>query len=72
MWWASHNADGGGYLIQRMAAARNERHARGATLWFVVANNAVRYWPWIVTALASLVLLPTLPEGRARRRPTRW
>jgi SSS family transporter len=65
MWWASHNADGGGYLIQRMAAARDERHARGATLWFVVANNAVRYWPWIVVALCSLVLFPTLPEGKS-------
>ncbi|MFN2371777.1 MAG: sodium:solute symporter family protein [Candidatus Krumholzibacteriia bacterium] len=63
MWWASHNADGGGYLIQRMAAARDERHARAATLWFVVANNALRYWPWIATALASMVLLPVLPEG---------
>jgi len=63
MWWASHNADGGGYIIQRMAAARNERHARGATLWFVVANNAVRYWPWILTGLASLVIFPTMPEG---------
>ena len=63
MWWASHNADGGGYLIQRMAAARDERHARGATLWYVVANNVVRYWPWIVTGLASLVLLPVMPEG---------
>ncbi len=63
MWWASHNADGGGYLIQRMAAAKNERHARGATLWFVVANNAVRYWPWIITGLASLILIPTIPEG---------
>jgi len=65
MWWASHNADGGGYLIQRMAAARDEKHARAATLWYVVANNALRYWPWIVTALASLVLLPQLPEGRS-------
>jgi SSS family solute:Na+ symporter len=64
MWWASHNADGGGYLIQRMAAARDERHARGATLWFVVANNAVRYWPWILTGLVSLVLFPVMPEGR--------
>ena len=64
MWWASHNADGGGYLIQRMAAAKNERHARGATLWFVVANNALRYWPWILTALVSLVLFPTMPEGK--------
>ncbi|MFH2051396.1 MAG: sodium:solute symporter family protein [bacterium] len=65
MWWASHNADGGGYLIQRMAAARNERHARAATLWFVVANNAVRYWPWIATALASMILFPVLPEGQS-------
>jgi len=65
MWWASHNADGGGYLIQRMAAARDERHARAATLWFVVANNAVRYWPWILTGLASLVLFPVMPEGRS-------
>lgn len=63
MWWASHNADGGGYLIQRMAAARDERHARAATLWFAVANNAVRYWPWILVALCSIVLVPTLPEG---------
>ena len=63
MWWASHNADGGGYIIQRMAAARDERHARAATLWYVVAVNVVRYWPWIVVALCSLVLIPTVPEG---------
>ncbi len=63
MWWASHNADGGGYIIQRMAAAKNERHARGATLWFVVANNAVRYWPWILTGLASMVIFPVMPQG---------
>ncbi len=64
MWWASHNADGGGYIIQRMAAAKNERHARGATLWFVIANNALRYWPWILTALVSMVLFPVMPDGR--------
>jgi len=63
MWWASHGADGGGYLIQRMAAARDERHARGATLWYVVAHNVLRYWPWIVVALVSMVLYPTMPEG---------
>jgi len=64
MWWASHNADGGGYLIQRMAAAKNERHARAATLWYVIAVNAVRYWPWILAALASLVFFPTMAEGQ--------
>jgi solute:Na+ symporter, SSS family len=63
MWWASHNADGGGYLIQRMAAAKDEKHARGATLWFVVGNNVVRYWPWILTGLCSLLLFPVIPEG---------
>jgi len=63
MWWASHNADGGGYLIQRMCAARNERHAQGATLWYVVAHNVVRYWPWIAVGLASLVLFPRMPDG---------
>jgi len=63
MWWATHNADGGGYLIQRMAAARDERHARGATLWYVIAVNAVRYWPWIIVALCSLVLVPAVPDG---------
>jgi len=64
MWWASHNADGGGYIIQRMAAAKNEKHARGATLWFVVANNALRYWPWILTGLVSMVIFPVMPDGR--------
>ncbi|MFH1842681.1 MAG: sodium:solute symporter family protein [bacterium] len=63
MWWASHNADGGTYLIQRMMAAKNERHARGATLWYAVAVNAVRYWPWILVGLCSLVLFPTMPDG---------
>ena len=63
MWWASHNADGGGYLIQRMSAAKNENHARAATLWYVIAVNAVRYWPWILAALASLVFFPTLAAG---------
>lgn len=63
MWWASHNADGGGYIIQRMNAAKDERHARGATLWFVVANNALRYWPWIMVGLVSLVVFPSMPEG---------
>lgn len=63
MWWSSHNADGGGYLIQRMAAARDERHARAASLWYSIALNAVRYWPWIVVGLCSLVLVPSVPEG---------
>ncbi len=65
MWWASHSADGGGYLIQRMSAAKNERHARGATLWYVIAINAVRYWPWILAALVSMVMFPVMPDGQS-------
>ena len=60
MWWSSHNSDGGGYLIQRMLSARDERHATLGTLWFNVANYALRVWPWIVVALASMVLLPDI------------
>ena len=58
MWWSNHNADGGGYVIQRMMACRNEKDAVKATLWFNVANYALRVWPWILVALASLVLFP--------------
>jgi len=65
-WWASHNADGGGYIIQRMAACRTERDAFKATLWFNVANYAVRVWPWILVALASLVMFPGLAAGEAK------
>jgi len=62
MWWCNHNADGGGYIIQRMAACRDEREALKATLWFNVANYALRVWPWILVALASLVLYPQIAD----------
>jgi len=62
MWWASHNADGGGYIIQRMSSCKDEKHALLATLWFNVANYALRVWPWIIVAVASLVMFPTLAD----------
>src|SRR4030095_8365305 len=59
-WWASWypgaEPGGGGYVAQRIFSARNERHGLFATLWFHIAHYAVRPWPWILTALASLVL----------------
>ncbi|MBS1261613.1 MAG: Sodium/glucose cotransporter [Calditrichaeota bacterium] len=61
-WWANINADGGGKVIQRMSAARSEGHAFGATLWFNVAHYALRTWPWVIAALASLVLYPALAD----------
>lgn len=60
MWWASHNADGGGYIIQRMSSCKDERHALLATLWFNLANYALRVWPWVIVAVVSLVLFPVL------------
>jgi solute:Na+ symporter, SSS family len=60
MWWSSHNADGGGYIIQRMSSCKNEKEALKATLWFNVANYSLRVWPWILVALVSLVLFPTI------------
>jgi solute:Na+ symporter, SSS family len=57
-WWANKNADGGAVVIQRMAASKDEREAVLGTLWFQVANYALRPWPWVLVALASLLLYP--------------
>ncbi|MFH2008565.1 MAG: sodium:solute symporter family protein [bacterium] len=57
MWWANHNADCGGALMQRSSAARDERHALWASFWFSLMHYAVRAWPWILVALCSLVLI---------------
>ena len=60
VWWASQNIDGGGYIIQRMSAAKDESHALLGTLWFNLCNYAVRSWPWVIVALVSLVIHPDL------------
>ena len=69
-WWASWypgaEPGGGGYVAQRMMSTKNERHATGATLFFQIAHYAIRPWPWILVALATLVLYPDLPEGEER------
>ena len=59
-WWATETADGNGLLVQRIAASRDERHGSLALLWYAVANYALRPWPWILVAVASLVVLPTI------------
>ena len=63
VWWANQNADGGGYLIQRMSAAKNEKHALLSSLWFNVCHYAVRSWPWVIVGLVSLVLFPDLSSN---------
>ena len=63
-WWSSWypgaEPGGGGYIAQRMLAAKNENHAIGATFFFNVMHYALRPWPWIIVALASLVVFPDL------------
>jgi len=57
-WWAWKNTDGGGVVVQRLVSCKNERHAMLSVLWFNVAHYCLRSWPWILTALASLILIP--------------
>jgi SSS family solute:Na+ symporter len=59
-WYPGAEPGGGGYVAQRMLAARDEKEAMGATLWFNVAHYALRPWPWVLVALASLLVYPTL------------
>ncbi len=67
-WWATWypgaEPGGGGYIAQRMLSAKNESHAVGATLLFNFLHYALRSWPWLVVALASLVVIPDLEALR--------
>lgn len=60
VWYPGSEPGGGGYIAQRMLAAKDEKNAIGATLLFNFAHYALRPWPWIVVALGSLVLYPDL------------
>ncbi len=61
-WW--RYAEGNGYIVQRLAACKDEAHAQGASLWFAIVHNALRPWPWIVVGLVALVSYPKL-DGKA-------
>jgi len=69
-WWSSWypgaEPGGGGYVAQRMMSAKDERHSMLATLWFTIAHYALRPWPWIIVALASLVLFPELSKDEKK------
>jgi solute:Na+ symporter, SSS family len=60
VWYPGAEPGGGGYVAQRMLSARDETDATAATLLFNIAHYAVRPWPWILVALASLVVFPTV------------
>lgn len=65
-WWASYypgaEPGGGGYIAQRMFSAKSEKGAVSATLLYNLAHYALRPWPWILIALASIVVFPELSD----------
>lgn len=69
-WWSSWypgaEPGGGGYVAQRMLSAKTERDATKATLFFNVAHYALRPWPWILIALASLIVFPQVADLKAQ------
>ena len=62
VWYPGAEPGGGGYIVQRMLSAKNESHAVGASLLFNIAHYGLRPWPWILIALASLVVFPELDD----------
>jgi len=65
VWYPGAEPGGGGYIAQRMLAAKNERHAVGATFLYNAFHYALRPWPWILIALASLIVFPDLASIEA-------
>ncbi len=59
-WWANDQVDGGSLAVQRISAAKSERDGMLACLWYNIAHYGLRPWPWIMVALASLVVLPNI------------
>ena len=62
VWYPGAEPGGGGYIAQRMLAAKDEKNAVWATLLFNIAHYALRPWPWIIIALASLIMFPTVAD----------
>src|SRR5688572_30501303 len=72
-WWAAWypgaEPGGGGYVVQRILSAKDERHGLLATLWFNIAHYALRPWPWILVGLVAAIRYPDLAnpeEGYVR------
>ncbi|MBA2459094.1 MAG: Na+:solute symporter [Gemmatimonadales bacterium] len=72
-WWAAwypgQEPGGGGYVVQRILSAKDERHGLLATLWFTIAHYAVRPWPWILVGFVAVLEYPGLAnpeEGYVR------
>ncbi len=62
VWYPGAEPGGGGYIVQRMLSAKDEKNAIGATFLFNLAHYALRPWPWILIALASILVFPTIED----------
>lgn len=65
-WYPGAEPGGGGYVAQRMMSSKDETHSLMATLWFTIAHFALRPWPWIIVALATVVLYPAVPADQSK------
>nr|WP_206070315.1 sodium:solute symporter family protein [Nodosilinea sp. P-1105] len=61
-WWAFRRSDGGGEFIQRLAASKDEAEAEKAAWFFNILHYVIRTWPWVVVALAAVVIYPNLED----------
>jgi SSS family solute:Na+ symporter len=61
-WWSKYSSDGGGVVVQRMSSCKDEKHSLIATFYFNIVNYALRTWPWVLAALASVVIYPSLTD----------
>lgn len=62
VWYPGAEPGGGGYIAQRMLSAKDEKNAVWATLFFNIVHYAIRPWPWILIALASLIIFPEVSD----------
>lgn len=65
VWYPGSEPGGGGYVVQRMLSAKDEKNAIGATLLFNIGHYALRPWPWLIIALASLIYYPLKVQPQA-------
>ncbi|HEB02089.1 MAG TPA: sodium:proline symporter [Nitrospirae bacterium] len=64
-WWSKYSSDGGGVIVQRISSCRSEAEGYAGAFFFNVANYGIRTWPWIIAALASIVLYPNIADHEA-------
>ena len=62
VWYPGAEPGGGSYIAQRMLASKSEGDALKGTLFFNFAHYALRPWPWIIVALASMLVFPQLSD----------